>query len=60
MKPLFTVHGGEFVVGSYIEENYKVTNNGHNVVLGKNEKQILDEVELSLDHKIKRQCSVIG
>lgn len=23
MKPLFTVHGGEFVVGSYIEENYK-------------------------------------
>ena len=23
MKPLFTVHGGEYLVGSYIEQNYK-------------------------------------
>ena len=23
MKPLFTVHGGEYLVGSYIEQHYK-------------------------------------
>lgn len=23
MKPIFTIHAGEYLVGSYIEENYK-------------------------------------
>ena len=26
MKPLFTVHAGEYLVGSYIEENFKNLN----------------------------------
>jgi hypothetical protein len=26
MKPLFTVHGGEYLVGSYIEQHYKHVN----------------------------------
>ena len=26
MKPLFTVHGGEYLVGSYVEQHYKRVN----------------------------------
>jgi len=26
MKPLFTVHGGEYIVGSYIEQHYQRVN----------------------------------
>ena len=26
MKPIFTIHAGEYLVGSYIEENYKNLN----------------------------------
>jgi hypothetical protein len=26
MKPIFTIHAGEYLVGSYIEEHYKYFN----------------------------------
>ena len=61
MKPIFTIHGGEYLVGSYIEENFKKFNiwvpskdTGVDLLVtnSKNSKAVTLQVKFSKDYSV--------